>query len=90
VYHWKHGRKGLGVFWLQQARDEFLLNKIAQRLFDSVGKSISGESFKVVVIAIIDLISQPMLNYLSYNNNNNNDLGNFFFHIVCLYSNGRV
>eukprot|EP00258_Populus_trichocarpa_P029855 XP_024445874.1 nuclear pore complex protein NUP85 [Populus trichocarpa] len=46
VYHWKHGRKGLGVFWLQQARDEFLLNKIAQRLFDSVGKSISGESFK--------------------------------------------
>ncbi|KAL3566281.1 hypothetical protein D5086_031696 [Populus alba] len=46
VYHWKHGRKGLGVFWLQQARDEFLLNKIAQQLFDSVGKSISGESFK--------------------------------------------
>lgn len=46
VYHWKHGRKGLGVFWLQQARDEFLLNKIAQRLFDSVGKSISGESVK--------------------------------------------
>ncbi|KAG6740456.1 hypothetical protein POTOM_055907 [Populus tomentosa] len=35
VYHWKHGRKGLGVFWLQQARDEFLLNKIAQQLFDS-------------------------------------------------------
>ncbi|KAJ6674150.1 FROUNT PROTEIN-RELATED [Salix viminalis] len=46
VYHWKHGRKGLGVFWLQQARDEFLLNKIARHLFDSVGKSISSESFK--------------------------------------------
>ncbi|KAF9662264.1 hypothetical protein SADUNF_Sadunf18G0035000 [Salix dunnii] len=46
VYHWKHGRKGLGVFWLQQARDEFLLNKIARQLFDSVGKSISSESFK--------------------------------------------
>ncbi|CAK7353188.1 unnamed protein product [Dovyalis caffra] len=46
VYHWKHGRKGSGVFWLQQAQDEFRLNKIARQLFDSVGKSISGESFK--------------------------------------------
>ncbi|KAK7845028.1 nuclear pore complex protein nup85 [Quercus suber] len=46
VYHWKHGRKGSGVFWLQQARDEVCLNRIAQQLFDSVGKSISDESFK--------------------------------------------
>ncbi|KAL4604523.1 hypothetical protein ACB092_10G198800 [Castanea dentata] len=46
VYHWKHGRKGSGVFWLQQARDEVRLNRIAQQLFDSVGKSISDESFK--------------------------------------------
>ncbi|KAE8693632.1 Nuclear pore complex protein NUP85 [Hibiscus syriacus] len=46
VHHWKHGRKGCGVFWLQQARDEYRLNRIAQQLFDSVGKSISDESFK--------------------------------------------
>ncbi|VVA24866.1 PREDICTED: nuclear pore complex [Prunus dulcis] len=46
VYHWKHGRKGSGVFWLQQARDEIRLSRIAQHLFDSVGKSISDESFK--------------------------------------------
>ncbi|XP_057959298.1 nuclear pore complex protein NUP85 [Malania oleifera] len=46
VYHWKHGRKGSGVFWLQQARDEFRLNRIARKLFDFVGKSISEESFK--------------------------------------------
>ncbi|KAK4761684.1 hypothetical protein SAY87_029568 [Trapa incisa] len=46
VYHWKHGRKGSGIYWLQQARDEFRLNKIAQQLFASVGKSISDESFK--------------------------------------------
>lgn len=46
VYHWKHGRKGSGVFWLQQARDEFRLNRIAQQLFDFVGRSISDESFK--------------------------------------------
>ncbi|XP_030448414.1 nuclear pore complex protein NUP85 isoform X1 [Syzygium oleosum] len=46
VHHWKLGRKGAGVFWLQQARDEVRLHKIAQQLFASVGKSISDESFK--------------------------------------------
>ncbi|KAF5195893.1 Nuclear pore complex protein nup85 [Thalictrum thalictroides] len=46
VYHWKHGRKGSGVFWLQQAQDEVRLNKIAQQLFDFVGKPISDNSFK--------------------------------------------
>lgn len=51
VYHWKHGRKGCGVFWLRQARDEVRLSKIAQQLFDSVGKSISDESFKVIKIS---------------------------------------
>nr|XP_043613650.1 nuclear pore complex protein NUP85 [Erigeron canadensis] len=46
VHHWKHGRKGAGVFWLQQAQDEVHLNQIAQKLFDFVGKSISDESFE--------------------------------------------
>lgn len=46
VHHWKHGKKGSGVFWLQQAQDEIRLNRIAQQLFDFVGKSISDESFK--------------------------------------------
>ncbi|XP_058222651.1 nuclear pore complex protein NUP85 isoform X1 [Rhododendron vialii] len=46
VHHWKHGKKGSGVFWLQQARDEIRLSTIAQQLFDFVGKSISEESFK--------------------------------------------
>lgn len=46
IHHWKHGRKGSGIFWLQQAQDEIRLNKIAQQLFDFVGKSISEESFK--------------------------------------------
>ncbi|CAK8570239.1 unnamed protein product [Lathyrus sativus] len=46
IYHWKHGRKGAGVYWLQQSQDTNCLNRIAQQLFDSVGKSISDESFK--------------------------------------------
>ncbi|XP_047325909.1 nuclear pore complex protein NUP85 [Impatiens glandulifera] len=46
VHNWKHGKKGSGVFWLQQARDEVRLNRISQQLFDFVGKSISDEGFK--------------------------------------------
>ncbi|KAK9131011.1 hypothetical protein Sjap_011498 [Stephania japonica] len=46
VHQWKHGRKGSGVFWLQKAQDEVRLNRISQQLFDYVGKSISGNSFK--------------------------------------------
>ncbi|KAG8381852.1 hypothetical protein BUALT_Bualt05G0015800 [Buddleja alternifolia] len=46
VHYWKHGKKGLAVFWLQQARDEVRLNRIAKHLFDFVGKSLSDESFK--------------------------------------------
>lgn len=62
VYHWKHGRKGSGVFWLQQARDEFRLNRIAQQLFDFVGRSISDESFKVIIIeyyVIAPIFNEP-------------------------------
>ncbi|XP_019184919.1 PREDICTED: nuclear pore complex protein NUP85 [Ipomoea nil] len=46
VHHWKHGKKGSAVFWLQQARDEVRLNRIAKQLFDFVGKSVSDEGFK--------------------------------------------
>uniref|UniRef100_A0A1D1YN61 Nuclear pore complex protein Nup85 n=1 Tax=Anthurium amnicola TaxID=1678845 RepID=A0A1D1YN61_9ARAE len=46
MYHWKHGRKGFGLYCLQQARDEVRLNRIAQQLFDCIGKSISDDSFK--------------------------------------------
>ncbi|KAH9608263.1 hypothetical protein KSS87_021652 [Heliosperma pusillum] len=46
VHLWKHGNKGSGIFWLQQAQDEIRLRKIAQQLFDYVGRSITEESFK--------------------------------------------
>ncbi|VFQ73209.1 unnamed protein product [Cuscuta campestris] len=46
VHYWKHGKKGSAIFWLQQARDEIRLNRIAKLLFDFVGKSVSDEGFK--------------------------------------------
>lgn len=51
MHHWKHGRKGSGIFWLQQARDEHCLKVISQQLFDSVGKSLSDESLKVNIFS---------------------------------------
>ncbi|KAK1289041.1 Nuclear pore complex protein Nup85 [Acorus calamus] len=52
MYHWKHGRKGSGIFWLQQARDEIRLSRIAQQLFDYIGKSISDDSFKMTYLNV--------------------------------------
>ncbi|XP_072959787.1 nuclear pore complex protein NUP85 [Typha angustifolia] len=46
MYHWKHGRKGSGIYWFQQARDIVRLDRIAQQLFESIGKSLSDDSFK--------------------------------------------
>eukprot|EP00249_Psilotum_nudum_P015814 c25530_g1_i3 orf=409-2625(-) len=36
VHIWKHGRKGAGIVWLQQADDDMLLSAIADELLDMV------------------------------------------------------
>ncbi|TVU35135.1 hypothetical protein EJB05_17006 [Eragrostis curvula] len=46
IYHWKHGRKGAGVYWFQQAHDKVRLDRIAQQLFEHIGKSVTDDSFK--------------------------------------------
>ncbi|XP_052166636.1 nuclear pore complex protein NUP85 [Oryza glaberrima] len=46
IYHWKHGRKGTGVYWFQQANDKVRLDRIAQQLFEHIGKSVTDDSFK--------------------------------------------
>ncbi|KAL5220662.1 hypothetical protein ABZP36_025375 [Zizania latifolia] len=46
IYHWKHGRKGTGVYWFQQAHDKVRLDRIAQQLFENIGKSVTDDSFK--------------------------------------------
>lgn len=56
MYHWKHGMKGSGVYWLQQARDEIRLSRIALQLFEFIGKSVSDDSFKVPWILISFII----------------------------------
>lgn len=68
MHHWKHGRKGSGIFWLQQARDEHCLKVISQQLFDSVGKSLSDESLKVIYIvqAILETYYIVYLSILFY------------------------
>ncbi|KAM3351112.1 hypothetical protein ACQJBY_023240 [Aegilops geniculata] len=46
IYHWKHGRKGAGVYWFQQAHDKVRLDRIAQQLFERIGKSVADDNFK--------------------------------------------
>ncbi|KAJ3704017.1 hypothetical protein LUZ61_007722 [Rhynchospora tenuis] len=46
MYQWKHGHKGLGIYWFQQSRDKTRLGQIAHKLFDNIGKSLSDDSFK--------------------------------------------
>ncbi|EMS46015.1 hypothetical protein TRIUR3_08885 [Triticum urartu] len=46
IYHWKHGRKGTGVYWFQQAHDKVRLDRIAQQLFERIGKSVADDNFK--------------------------------------------
>lgn len=86
MYHWKHGRKGSGVFWLQQARDEIRLSRIAQHLFDSVGKSISDESFKVKCYWFAHMSNLD----IRKKKNNQFHFGNDTLFIVCTYSNGKA
>lgn len=64
MYYWKHGRRGSGIHWLQQAHDEVRLNRIAQQLFECIGKSISDDSFKVQYF-IIQSIWHFMINIIN-------------------------
>ena len=79
MHHWKHGRKGSGIFWLQQARDEHSLKVISQQLFDSVGKSLSDESLKVYVF------SKPYSKHYSFC-----ICPSYFYFILLTCSNGKA
>lgn len=46
MHHWKHGRKGAGILWLQRAHDENRLSSIAEQLSEFVGKSVSDDGFQ--------------------------------------------
>lgn len=46
MHHWKYGRKGAGILWLQRAHDENRLSSIAEQLSEFVGKSVSDDGFQ--------------------------------------------
>lgn len=46
MHHWKHGRKGAGILWLQRSHDENRLSSIAEQLSEIVGKSVSDDGFQ--------------------------------------------
>ncbi|KAI5078662.1 hypothetical protein GOP47_0006333 [Adiantum capillus-veneris] len=57
VYHWKHGRKGLGISWLQCGRDYERLSCAADELLAAVSQTSAGDSNRLQELdGLIDLL----------------------------------
>ncbi|KAH7437778.1 hypothetical protein KP509_05G088400 [Ceratopteris richardii] len=57
VYYWKHGRKGLGISWLQCGRDYSRLTYAANELFTDVSQASVGDSGRLQELdSLIDLL----------------------------------
>lgn len=44
MHHWKHGRKGTGISWLQRAHDDRRLSAVAKDLLNMVSQGSCGDS----------------------------------------------
>jgi nuclear pore complex protein Nup85 len=56
VHHWKHGHKGAGIAWLQQAHDDSRLSAIADELLASVSLGITGTQTEYIKVKITLLV----------------------------------
>lgn len=50
VHHWKHGRKGAGIAWLQRAQDDRRLAAVADELLESVSLGMSGSQTETLQV----------------------------------------
>lgn len=50
VHHWKHGRKGAGIAWLQRAQDDRRLAAVADELLESVSLGMSGSQIETLQV----------------------------------------
>lgn len=52
IHHWKHGRKGAGIAWLQRAKDDKRLAAVADELLNAVSLGMNDsqtESLEVIL-----------------------------------------
>lgn len=57
VHYWKHGRKGMGISWLQRARDYGRLSSAANELLTLVSQTSVGDSSRLQELeGLIDLL----------------------------------
>ncbi|MCO5555026.1 hypothetical protein L7F22_008565 [Adiantum nelumboides] len=57
VFYWKHGRKGLGISWLQRGRDYERLSCAANELLAAVSQTSVGDSNRLQELdGLIDLL----------------------------------
>lgn len=50
MHHWKHGRKGAGIAWLQRAQDDRRLAAVADELLESVSLGMSGSQTETLQV----------------------------------------
>ncbi|KAG0571924.1 hypothetical protein KC19_VG054000 [Ceratodon purpureus] len=62
VHHWKHGRKGAGIAWLQRAKDDRRLAAVADELLESVSLGMSGSQIETLqqLEGLVDLLGSEL------------------------------
>ncbi|XP_024397742.1 nuclear pore complex protein NUP85 isoform X1 [Physcomitrium patens] len=62
VHHWKHGRKGAGIAWLQRAQDDRRLAAVADELLESVSLGMSGSQMETLqeLEGLVDLLGSEL------------------------------
>ena len=48
MHHWKHGRKGAGITWLQRTQDDRHLTAVADELLESVFLGMNGSQIETL------------------------------------------
>lgn len=61
VHHWKHGRKGAGIAWLQRAQDDRRLAAVAEELLESVSLGMNGSQIETLQVCGLVLFLEAVL-----------------------------
>lgn len=52
IHHWKHGRKGAGIAWLQRAKDDKRLAAVADELLNAVSLGMNDSQTESLEVSL--------------------------------------
>ena len=52
IHHWKHGRKGAGIAWLQRAKDDKRLAAVADELLNAVSLGMNDSQTESLEVGL--------------------------------------